>query len=1055
MARRSPGARTGAWAYFRSADEVKREPALLGYAHHILRAFEPNVLGITGVMCVDDRPTVYFRRYEKPLSWVDANRLHRIFWNQGIATVLILADPDRLRIYSGQAQPVKEGDATEQPKALIEAPLKNIADLLELEDLLHDIASGQFYTRHPDHFDQKQAVDECLLRNLGAARDKLVSATGGMREEAAHALLGRLIFLCYLTDRKIINWSDYEDDVGDNVRSIRELLEAYNSSEGLDRLYRLFRRLGRAFNGSMFDQTLGTERRKIRTSGYTALRLFFSVGDVTTGQQSLPFWAYDFGVIPVETISAIYEDFLTKEDAEGKHKQGAYYTPRHLAEMAVDVAIAGDTGWHARRYLDPACGSGVFLVTLFNRLASRWEYDHPLATYKQRADALLGILHRQLCGIDIQRTACRIACFSLYLAFLDHFEPRDLYRDFQRRARRKHDKILPKLMHYTGSTWRETHSPTVVQGDFLRRDTVTQQFDVIIGNPPWSDRGTKQKAWEFMQHASLHLRDGGHGCLLLPAKVFFNKTDQLQREWLSAVTLERVINLSDFRFILFEHAKCPALIVRFLNAAPDAEHRFDYETPKVSGADCRDGVVTIFPHDRKRLRQDAVLAAADRKEAPKLWKRYLSGSPRDLRLLDLLDDMPRLGRLACTAYRAPARRTRWLKGQGVQPDTKLKCKEPQYPWWKKDRLFLDARTDCIQMFVFPDDCKPVGNRLPRLYFARHPDLFEPPLVVASQGFGKVAFCDFPVLFQHSLQSITVASSEPAKRAADADLLLFLTAYLRSSLARYYLFHTAANWGTERDKVHLFELLQLPFPIPGDHSAHPEAKAIVAKVASAAKALQKTLAQDSRRLHDLRASTEWDPAADTEEAFAARRQRQIAELQAELEPEVYRYFDLTDEEIALVEDTNNIFEPSSTPPNRKAAVPSLAFVGEKALATYAETLTATLNEWAKGGVSRVQASAVRFSEKPFVLLTLQQVNDPRPFRFAHADAKAQALLARIYDAARQSQGRLEYPRAVTFFDGSRVHLLKPATLVQWTRTAALNDADEIFAEVVRQRRGRSP
>src|ERR1039457_1825537 len=93
------------WVYFQSQAEIRRQPALLGYAHHILRAFDKKVLGITGVLCIDSKPTIYFRRDERPLSWFKPNLLHRFFWNQGIPPVLILAAREGLRIYSARAEP--------------------------------------------------------------------------------------------------------------------------------------------------------------------------------------------------------------------------------------------------------------------------------------------------------------------------------------------------------------------------------------------------------------------------------------------------------------------------------------------------------------------------------------------------------------------------------------------------------------------------------------------------------------------------------------------------------------------------------------------------------------------------------------------------------------------------------------------------------------------------------------------------------------------------------------------------------------------------------------
>jgi len=1047
------------WVYYRSRQEIRTQPALLGYAHHVLRAFDKEVLGITGVLCVDGRPTIYFRRDNEPLSWANANRLHRIFWNQGIATVLVLADPEHLRIYSAQAEPVREGDASPQPAALVEDQLEDIAELLELESLLHDVASGRFYHTHAGRFNEKQAVDEFLLRNLAHARDRLRTGPYKLKEEAAHALLGRLIFLCYLTDRKVIDWADYEREVGKGIANVHQLLEKYDSEEGLHRLYRLLGRLQAVFNGSMFDQNLKTESRRLRPSHYDVLRQFFSVGEVRTGQGMLPFWAYDFSVIPVETISAIYEDFLSTEDAEGKRKEGAYYTPRHLAEMVVDIAVGDDPDWTKHRYLDPACGSGIFLVTLFNRLASHWVFQNDNASYRKRAEALLNILHNQLRGVDIERTACRIACFSLYLAFLDQFEPRDI-REFARLAQRDRPKVLPKLLRYRdNSSWREKHAPTVMHGDFLQLDSGIEKFDCVIGNPPWAGRGTHQVAWKFMQQAPQQLRSGAYGCLLLSAKVFFNKTDELQAEWFGNVTVQRVVNLSDFRHILFEHAKCPALIVRFANAKPTDAHRFRYDTPKVTGTDCRDGVVTIFPRDRKRLQQSALLVAASKQQVPGFWKRHFSGTPRDLKLLDLLDDISELRAVVKPLAKDRKESSRWWTGEGIKP----KKDGTHKPWWNETHSYLSARLQTTALFVLEKDCEPVGTRFhPFVERKRDPRLFKAPLIVVSYGFGKIAFSDFAVLFQHSLRVITPATQNPEEREEESNLLLFLTIYLRSNLAKYYLFHTSANWGIERDKIHLFELLHLPFPLPGDDCAHPQAAGIVAKTAAATKTLRDELAAELNELHDERQERglplESDEFHEMLASFNEKRRAKVDALQSRLERDVYRYFDLTDEEIALVEDAVRIIEPSSTPINRdvvrKAAVPTMKPVTRDALGAYSTMLTGTLNEWAEGGSLRVEASAVIFEERPYILFSVRQTRMPRPFRIEKVTRRTSALLERIYDAARQTQGRFEHPRAVSFFDGTSIHLLKPVALMHWTRTAALNDADEIFAEIIRQRRAKS-
>lgn len=997
------------WVYYRSPQEIRKQPALLGYAHHILRAFDKEVLGIKGVLCVDGRPTVYFRRDNQPLSWADANRLHRIFWNQGIATVLVLADPEHLRIYSAQAEPVPDDDASPRPAALIEDQLEDIADLLDLESLLHDVASGRFYHTHAGRFNEKQAVDEFLLRNLADARDRLRTGPHKLKEEAAHALLGRLIFLCYLTDRKVIDWADYEKDVGRGVANVRQLLEKYNAKEGLQRLYCLLERLQAVFNGSMFDQNLKTESRRLGPWHYDVLRQFFSVGEVRTGQGMLPFWAYDFSVIPVESISAIYEDFISAEDAEGKRKEGAYYTPRHLAEMVVDMAVEDNPDWTKHRYLDPACGSGIFLVTLFNRLASHWVFQNDNASYRKRAEALLSILHNQLRGVDIERTACRIACFSLYLAFLDQFDPRDI-RDFARLAQRHGPKVLPKLLRYQGSRWQENHAPTVVHGNFLQLDSGNEKFDCVIGNPPWAGRGTQQVAWQFMQQASQHLHNGAQGCLLLSAKVLFNKTDKLQRKWFANVTVQRIVNLADFRHILFEHAKCPALIVRFANAKPMEAHRIPYDTPKVTGTDCRDGVVTIFPRDRKHVQQSALLAAIGEEQAPSFWKRHFSGTPRDWKLLDLLDEMPKLKEHVANPRRCKGREVAFFGGEGIQPHGG----DPNKAWWTDDTAFLDADNAAIALHIFEKDCARAKEHLPRVvHRERDERLFKPPLVVISRGFGKVAFIDFPVVFQHALYSIAPSDEGTAEREMKGNILRFLAVFLRSKLAWYYIFHTASSLALERDQVHRVEMLELPFPLPGNEYANPNAHDLVRKVAASFDSSRCKVLESLNELHRERERLGLEVTSkeftSMLKGFTATRLEQVRSVQNALETLVFRYFDLTAEEIDLVEDTASVYHPSATPTSREIVrqgeLPTLRPVTNNALQEYAHVLTGVLNGWAEGGRLRVSASVAPFDDRPFVLFSLRQTRTPVPFRFEKVTSRTSALLERIFDAARQKQGRL--------------------------------------------------
>jgi type I restriction-modification system DNA methylase subunit len=98
-----------------------------------------------------------------------------------------------------------------------------------------------------------------------------------------------------------------------------------------------------------------------------------------------------------------------------------------------------------RRCLDPACGSGIFLVGLFNRMAEEWKQANTEARNDRRARELRKVLC-SLYGVDINPTACRITAFSLYLAYLDQLSPRDI-QELQQKGHK-----LPRLVHYPETT---------------------------------------------------------------------------------------------------------------------------------------------------------------------------------------------------------------------------------------------------------------------------------------------------------------------------------------------------------------------------------------------------------------------------------------------------------------------------------------------------------------------------------------------------------------------------------------------------------------------------
>jgi hypothetical protein len=67
----------------------------------------------------------------------------------------------------------------------------------------------------------------------------------------------------------------------------------------------------------------------------------------------------------------------------------------------------------------------------------------------------------------------------------------------------------------------------------------------------------------------------------------------------------------------------------------------------------------------------------------------------------------------------------------------------------------------------------------------------------------------------------------------------------------------------------------------------------------------------------------------------------------------------------------------------------------------------------------------------------------------AEDPVEELLNKIRDSSGDFVGTIHYLRGFAFYEGTNVHLLKPLSRRYWTRTAALNDADEILSHMMKE------
>ena len=338
-------------------------------------------------------------------------------------------------------------------------------------------------------------------------------------------------------------------------------------------------------------------------------------------------------------------------------------------------------------------------------------------------------------------------------------------------------------------------------------------------------------------------------------------------------------------------------------------------------------------------------------------------------------------------------------------------------------MFLAADAAVRELLLLKANCKAIGDLYSEkgLHRDRSPLLYRHPLLLINKACTKFLFSNFDVLFQDDFQSICAPEGEE-------DELLFLAAVLSSPLAQYLLFHTTANIGIERAIAHLEEILELPFPLPEDMPDPKRSEAIL-----------RSCAERLRRLHsDLNMP---------ENLLIG--ESLVQEAHSDLDGFVCKYFEICPWEQQLITDTVEVFRPSSTPSSVESdklltARPSTS----NDRAAYAETLVKTFQDWSSTKL-HLWASTSIANRLGVAVITFGIGSEPLQYVESLSDDSLDDVLAAIRKSSATNGSLFSRLRGFIFYESDRVHILKPINRRHWTRTAALNDADEILARMMEE------
>jgi hypothetical protein len=185
-----------------------------------------------------------------------------------------------------------------------------------------------------------------------------------------------------------------------------------------------------------------------------------------------------------------------------------------------------------------------------------------------------------------------------------------------------------------------------------------------------------------------------------------------------------------------------------------------------------------------------------------------------------------------------------------------------------------------------------------------------------------------------------------------------------------------------------------------------------------------------------------------------REHEVAAAKREMEPLVFEYFGVTATERILIEDTVKLFIPSSTPGTLDGDIPTLDDSCVEERTEYAKQLCQTINTWGRGKGQFLSARGCIAERLGLSLLVLTKGKTKAGYTEAVAPDEVAKAISGIEKAITVEHRKLAYARGFTLFERDRAYVLKPLARRHWTRTAALNDADAMFAAMLEPAPGRA-
>lgn len=999
-------------------------------------------IGAEKIFFVENNPVAVFAECETaPEEKVKAfNKA----WCLARPRLLFLASPGEITIYDLAQKPID----IKNPKAWNNLrALETLHDLTKVSRKLQsfhrdNVESGRLFA--DNRFgDLKNRADKALIRDLKTVRRELIDAgLKGNQLRFAHALIGRSIFIRYLEDRGILT-RDYFHEIAQQSSGWIDILCEPISRAGFDFsehetfyprvlsdkafTYALFRKLAHDFNGDMFPD-VEKEEQVVRQKHLRKIQDLL-YGDVGI-QKRLFFYSYRFDIIPLDLISSIYEEFYhglaTDEEKKKRVRQdGAYYTPPVLAEFVLSRVLTPDVLEKSPRIMDPACGSGIFLVEAFRRIVRHeWhKKKHPLTF-----DELKGILKEQIAGIEANDEAARITAFSLYLSMLHYLDPPAIDRQIKMGNR------LPNLVATTSRSKNHLHcilpknafdvkliESTPVWKERFGKGSV----DVVVGNPPWGAPGNKANAEAKARHKTLldwcqsndkpigdrepsqaflwraldFLKTNGKAGMLVSAGVLFKHsrtTQKFRRQWFDSVRLKEVFNFSHVRKFFFKGGVSPFLSI-FFSKEGQKDKPVYYWSPKQTITINKIQAIALSKYDMHVMWPEDLIGLST-------WKEFWFGRSADRKFLDFLRRHRRLVQYS----------VREESGQGFKVASK------------------DNDADVLQ--PFRNLVTSTFSRYDPLSFTDPPEkvhrsgvigVYEGKRLLIKRGIDEKSFDkgsivaryeEKPFCFTNDINGIKLKLPEEWKYKT-------ILGILWSSVARYFFFMTSSNWGLWHHEIHLDdELFQLPVILDKSNPATEKLIAVVDNLRNYHPAKR-----DLFHLHE-----------PSNEAIQVQRR----EWEKEIDEAIFELYELDDEQKDLIRDFCEVTLPFFyTPFDSIGAMPAVKRGNLSWLENYIHIFCLRWNAYL-GNDEEMRGEVHMGAHDNMLAVEFYAADKGDPYDLKVIDNNWDSILDQVGEALPHPMGvsQIILDGFVHVVSDSGIILIKRNEKRFWTRSLAREDAD---------------